>query len=63
MLLNKIIDKLESEATKYSLDAIANPGEITAVAYAKHHGYVEALNHAKQWITELLEEEDDDEDE
>lgn len=63
MLLNKLIAKLESEAKKYSLDAIANPGEITGKAYAKHHGYVEALNHAKQWIREVLEEEEDGENE
>lgn len=63
MLLNKIIDRLESEVKTYSMEAIANPGELTGKQYAKHHGYIEALNHAKQWISELLEEEDDDESE
>lgn len=64
MLLNKLITKLQSEAQKYAVAVVKSPGPQGQrdSKLSEAHGYVKALNHAEQWITELLKEEDDDED-
>jgi hypothetical protein len=59
-MLNKLLEKLESEAKTYAVDAIEHPGKGTSFEYGKHHGYLKALSHFKQWVDELLEEEDDE---
>lgn len=65
MLLNKIIDKLQSEAKKYAVAAVSEPGPEgkRESRLSEAHGYVKALSHAEQWIKELLEERDDGKDE
>lgn len=62
MLLNKIIDRLESEATKYAKSALEKPSRKDEFEYGTHHGYLKALSHVEQWIREVLEDEDDDKD-
>jgi hypothetical protein len=65
MLLNKVINKLQSEAKAHAVAAVAAPGPEgkRKSRLSEAHGYVKALSHAEQWIKELLEEEDDDKDE
>jgi hypothetical protein len=62
MLLNKIINKLQSEAKTYAVAAVSAPGPEgqRESKLSEAHGYVKALSHAEQWIRELLEDEDDD---
>jgi hypothetical protein len=64
VLLNKLVTRLQSEATKYAVAAVEAPGPEgkRESRLSEAHGYVKALSHAEQWITELLEDEDDDKD-
>lgn len=61
-MLDKLISRLESEATKYAKSALEKPSRRDEFEYGTHHGYLLALSHVEQWIQELLEEEDDDKD-
>lgn len=63
-MLNKLLSRLQSEATKYAVATCTNPGPSgkRESVLSEANGYLKALNHVEQWINELLEEEDDDED-
>lgn len=61
MSLDKLLTKLQGETTKYAKDALSNPGEKTAFEYGKHHGVLKGFKLVEQWIDELLEEQEDDE--
>ena len=64
-MLNKLLTKLQGEATKYAVATVSAPGPEgrREAQLSEAHGYIKALNHVEQWIKELLEEEDSDEDE
>lgn len=62
MLLNKIINRLESEAKSYAKGALEKPSRKDEFEYGTHHGYLKALSHVEQWIREILDEEDHDKD-
>lgn len=59
-MLDKLLNRLQGEAKKYSRAAIETPVDKTEFEYGTHHGYVKALNHVEQWIQELLEAEEGD---
>lgn len=62
-MLDKLLDRLKSEKVNAALDAVQNPGKGTSFEYGIHHGKQVAFDLVEQWITELLEAEEDDDDE
>jgi hypothetical protein len=63
IVLNKLLDRLQSEASAYAKQALENPVKRDSFEFGKHHGVLVGYSHVEQWIQELLEEEEDDESE
>lgn len=62
-MLEKLLDRLQGESSKYALDALKHPGDKSSFEYGSHHGVLKGFGLVEQWINELLEEEEDDDSE
>lgn len=62
-MLDKLLDRLKSEKVDAAMAAVKEPGKGTSFEYGTHHGKQVAFDLVEQWITELLEEQEDDDDE
>lgn len=60
-MLNKLLDRLQGETTKYAVEAIRVPARRDTFEYGTHHGVLKGFGLVEQWIQELLEEQEDDE--
>lgn len=61
-MLEKLLQKFQEEVKKYAVEALTE-GVVdkTPFEYGEHHGVLKGIRLAEQWLTEMLEEEDDDE--
>jgi len=60
-VLNKLLNRFQSEKLQYAVDALSNPVDKTDFEYGVHHGVLKGFDLVEQWLEELLEEEEDGE--
>jgi hypothetical protein len=61
-VLNKFLSKLQDEAKNYAVEALTEAVvDKTSFEYGVHHGVMKGFGLVEQWLTEMLEAEDDDE--
>jgi hypothetical protein len=60
MIREKLIERCRDEQATFAVETLANPGEMSAQAYAYRAGFFAGLRHAEAIIRDVIDEDDDE---